>query len=80
MQLERRPSSSQATSGVAGGGTLAADAAAQFDAGAVAKTGDPVRDKCRLNFGVALQVGEGWGLNREPLWCSLGGCGVSRSD
>jgi hypothetical protein len=52
------PSSSQATSGEARpAGGVAAAAAAEFDGAALAKSGDPVRDKCRLNLGIALQVG-----------------------
>lgn len=57
------PSSSQATSRPprpASGGTAAAAAAApavEFDPTQLAKSGDSVRDKCRLNLALALQVG-----------------------
>lgn len=57
------PSSSQATSRPprpVSGCTAAAAAAApavEFDPAQLAKSGDSVRDKCRLNLALALQVG-----------------------
>lgn len=56
LQLDIPATSSQATSCERSAGALQALAAAEFDADQLGKTGDAVRDKCRSNLGVALQV------------------------